>query len=628
MGLHLRTIILLIFDAFLVNLGFFIAFYLRFFEEGFPHYYYKDSFHVFIFSTVLYLFSFYIFKLYKRVWSYASTGEMLAVIGAVTVGALSTIAVSFFFRSPLFPRSVFILGWAFTIIFVGGSRFAWRIYIDKKRGNGGLPGRKVLIVGAGDAGVLVARELFNNRHIDMRPVAFIDDDPGKKHLSLMGITVFGSRELIPDIVNKYSVEEIIIAMPSASGQAIREIVEICRHTQANIKVLPGVYEIIDGKVSIERLRPLQLEDLLHREPVNIDLEGIADYLKGEIVLVTGAGGSIGSELCRQIALFEPCRLVILGHGENSIHKIWCELSRTYPDLNLAVEIADVRDIPQIQYIFEKYHPAVVFHAAAHKHVPLMEMHPMEAIKTNVFGTRNVSHAAHEAETKIFIFVSTDKAVNPASVMGASKLLAELIVRQLNNQSNTIFAAVRFGNVLGSNGSVVPLFREQIRSGGPVTVTHPNMTRYFMTIPEAVSLVIQAGTMAKGGEVFVLDMGEPIKIVELACDMIRLSGYEPGKDIEIVFTGIRPGEKLSEELLTSEEGTSATCHKKIFVARPCLVDATALEKELRELENNLLKMDNDNDRVFHVLKRVIPGFKEYKKLEGQSKAGRSDMALFN
>jgi len=605
-----RLIILVVLDIFLINLAFLIAFFLRFFDQGgIPVEYYQASANIFLPATVIYLTSFYIFKLYKRAWSYASTGELLAVINAVTVGALATITATYFLQSQL-PRSIIVLAWAFTLLLVGGSRFIWRLYVERKKGNGVKPGRRALIVGAGDAGVMVARELCNNRHIDLRPVAFVDDEPAKKNLSLMGIPVLGGRDDIPKIVDRYGIDEIIIAIPSADGRAIRGIVEICRPTRASIKVLPGVYEIIDGRVSIDRLRPLQLEDLLHREPVNIDLKSIAGYLRGRVVLVTGAGGSIGSELCRQIAEFGPSRLVVLGHGENSIHKIWRELSGSFPELDLAVEIADVRDLPRIEYIFGRHRPAVVFHAAAHKHVPLMEMHPAEAVKTNVSGTRNVARAAHRSGTKTFILVSTDKAVNPSSVMGASKLLAELIIRQMNNYSGTVFAAVRFGNVLGSNGSVVQVFKDQIKQGGPVTVTHRKMTRYFMTIPEAVSLIIQAGALAGGGELFLLDMGDPVKIVDLACDMIRLSGYEPGRDIDIVFTGIRPGEKLFEELLTSEEGASATRHKKIFTARPCLVDATALEKELLGLEK--LSFEIDGEKIFRVLKRVVPGFSGFRR----------------
>lgn len=612
MWAKLRVLLLVVIDAILINFGFVIAFFLRFLEEGFPLEYYITFKDLFLAGTFIYLCSFFLFKLYNRVWSYASTGELLAIINAVTVGALGIITMSFlyqytkFFTTPL-PRSVFILSWAFTIILIGGTRFSWRMYIDKKRDLGSIVGRRALIIGAGDAGAMVARELSHNRNTDLRAVAFIDDDPAKKNQSLLGIPVLGDRDEILKAVKNYSIDKIIIAMPSVGGQAIREIMEICHLASVKAKILPGVYEIIDGKVTIDRLRPVQLEDLLHRESINVDLEGIADYVKNRVVLVTGAGGSIGSELCWQIAPFTPKRLIILGHGENSIHKIWHELQQSFPELEIAVEIADVRDCSRIEYIFKKHRPAVVFHAAAHKHVPLMEMHPLEAVKTNVLGTRNVAKAAHHSGTKIFIFISTDKAVNPSSVMGASKLLGELLIRQMNNQSETIFAAVRFGNVLGSKGSVVPIFREQIRRGGPVMVTHPEMTRYFMTIPEAVTLVIQAGTMANDGEVFVLDIGEPVKIINLAKDMIKLSGYEPGVDIEIIYTGIRPGEKLYEELLTSEEVASATCHEKIFVARPYLVDAMALEKELANLEVQTQYIDGE--RLFQSLRRIVPGFKD-------------------
>lgn len=597
-------------DALLVNMAMVISLFLRFADaERIPGTYLNAYYKLALLATLLYILIFYLFKLYNRVWSYASTGELLSVIYAVTFGAMGTVATSFFIRSEL-PRGVIILSWAFTIILIGGSRFAWRLYMERKRGNGVISGRSALIVGAGDAGAMVARELANNAQTNLRPTAFADDDSSKKNLNLLGIPVLGSRQDIPDIVARLGIDEIIIAMPSAGGQAIRDIVEICRSTNVQTKILPGVYEIIDGKVSIDRIRPVQLEDLLHRDPVRVDLACIAAYLKGKTVMVTGAGGSIGSELCRQVASFKPDRLIILGHGENSIYKIWHELKEMYPGLDLAVEIADVRDFPRIDYVFNKHHPKVVFHAAAHKHVPLMEMHPIEAIKTNVFGTHNVAQAAHQAGTEIFILISTDKAVNPSSVMGGSKLLAEVIIRQLNNQSDTVFSAVRFGNVLGSNGSVVPIFKQQIRDGGPVTVTHPDMMRYFMTIPEAVSLVIQAGTMARGGEVFVLNMGEPVKIADLARDMIRLSGYEPGKDIEIIFTGIRPGEKLFEDLMTAEEGSSATCHRKIFMARPCLVDATALEKELNYLSQ--LTKEVDVERIFQVLKKVVPGFCDHRQ----------------
>lgn len=613
-----RVVFLLLIDALLINAAFIMAFSLRFFESALPVQRYLSSAGMLVFATIIHLASFYIFKLYHRVWSYASTGELLAVIYAVTAGTLGTIGASFFLQAPV-PRSVIIMAWAFIIIMVGGSRFTWRIFVQgKKSYNGFRPSRKALIVGAGDAGAMVARELTGNEKVNLKPAGFVDDDPQKKNMSLLGIPVLGRREDIPVIVRQHQVDEIIIAMPSVNGGVVKEILEICRNTPAQLKILPGIYEIIGGRVSVDRLRPVQVEDLLHREPVRVDLDAIASYLRGKTILVTGAGGSIGSELCRQVVAFGPARLVLLGHGENSIHSIWHELNDSLPSLDLAVEIADVRDYPRMEHIFNRHRPEVVFHAAAHKHVPLMEMHPAEAVKTNVLGTRNVAEAASRAGTGVFILISTDKAVNPSSAMGATKRLAELVVRQYNNQSRTVFAAVRFGNVLGSNGSVVPVFERQIRMGGPVRVTHPEMKRYFMTIPEAVSLVIQAGTMAGGGEVFVLDMGEPVRILDLARDMIRLSGFEPDRDIEITITGIRPGEKLYEELLTTEEGSSATRHKKIFIARPGLIDATALEKELEALEK--LPPEIAGDRVMQVLKKVIPGFTPYQQAGGGVRKG--------
>jgi len=441
-------------------------------------------------------------------------------------------------------------------------------------------------------------------------VGFIDDDLNKHNLTIMSLPVLGKREQIPDIVRKYKIELIVIAMPSVGASVVRDIVEICRSTKAEMKILPGVYQIIEGQVSVSSLRPVQLEDLLRREPVQVDLKEIAGYLKKETILITGAGGSIGSELCRQVATFGPSKLILLGHGENSIHKIWMELKDIFRDIDLSIEIADVRDKPRINSIFEKHRPAVVFHAAAHKHVPLMELHPAEAVKTNVFGTRNVAEAAIRLKTKVFVMISTDKAVNPSSVMGATKRMAESIIQQANLTSETVFTAVRFGNVLGSNGSVVPVFQKQIADGGPVTVTDPEMTRYFMTIPEAVQLVIQAGVMARGGEVFILDMGEPVKIVDMAKDMIRLSGLEPEKDIKIIFTGIRPGEKLFEELLTITEGSQATKHKRIFVAKPSLVEVTALEAELVNLHRKGLQCTAED--IFGSLSAVIPNFRRYRR----------------
>jgi len=558
--------------------------------------------------TLINLASFYIMKLYNRAWTYASIGELFAIVKAVALGCLGTVTFTYLIGLQI-PRSIMLASWAFIVLLVGGSRLAWRIMLDYKKGSDRY-GRRTLIIGAGDAGVLVAREL-KNHNTGLVPVGFIDDDPNKQKLSILGIPVLGNRERVAQICAKYYIETIIIAMPSADSSIIREIFELCKETKLEVKTLPGMYQLIDGQVSINSLRPVEIEDLLHREPVRLDLDEICGYIAGETVLVTGAGGSIGSEFCRQIARFNPKELVLLGHGENSIHKIWLELAEKFPELPLGIEIADVRDKAKINRIFHKYRPGLVFHAAAHKHVPLMEMHPDEAVKTNVLGTKNVVEAADSAGTKTFVLISTDKAVNPSSVMGATKRLAELIVQEMDRISQTRFAAVRFGNVLGSRGSVVPIFEEQIKKGGPLTVTDPEMERYFMTIPEAVQLVIQAGSMAGGGEVFILDMGQPVKIVDLARDIIRLSGLEPDKDIKIKFTGIRPGEKLFEELLTAEEGAAATQHKRIFVAKPVLLEISALDRQLMHFAQDPTSV-TDSD-VFGALAVILPNFKSYRKM---------------
>jgi FlaA1/EpsC-like NDP-sugar epimerase len=590
-------------DALLVNLAMAIAIILRF----------SSSYEMLLQQlwlylklvpvvTAMYLPVFCFFKLYNRAWAYASLGEMVTIVQAVTLGSLGTVAATYFLYLPM-PRLIIVSHWAFTVLLVGGVRVSWRMFVERQKTNGNKPSRRALIIGAGDAGAMVAREM-KTHNSSVLPAGFIDDDSGKQNLTILGLPVLGRREQIPEVVRKNKIELIIIAMPSVSSSVIREIVEICRNTEAELKILPGVYQIIEGQVSVSMLRPVQLEDLLRREPVQVDLEEIAGYLRGETVLITGAGGSIGSELCRQVASFSPGRLVLLGHEENSTHSIWLEMEDM--GIPLSIEIADVRDRHRINSIFGKHRPGVVFHAAAHKHVPLMELHPAEAVKTNIFGTRNVAFAASRVGSKVFVMISTDKAVNPSSVMGATKRLAELIIRQENLVSDTIFTAVRFGNVLGSSGSVVPIFQRQITAGGPVTVTHPEMKRYFMTIPEAVQLVIQAGAMARGGEVFILDMGEPVKIVDLAKDMIKLSGLEPENDIKIKFTGIRPGEKLFEELLTAEEGSHSTKHKRIFVARPTMVEVKALESELINLIRRGLQCTAED--IFGALGVIIPSFK--------------------
>ena len=567
-------------DAVLVNLAAFLSFYIRFGFDGegtIPIEYLPTLKHAFWSATLIYLTVFYIFGLYNKLWQYASIGELISIIFAVTVGTAGTVTMVYFVAPLRFPHTVSALLWFITLFLVGGSRFIWRIIQDNIF-TPRVPGsqNKVLIVGAGDAGVMLARELKNKNYREGRPVGYIDDAVTKQRLQVMGIPVLGTRKDIPRVVKNHGIDKIIIAMPSASGEVIREIVGICKQTGVELRIMPGVFDVISGQLDTKEIRQVQVEDLLGREPVTVDLEDVAGYLTGETVLITGGGGSIGSELCRQVVRFNPAKLVIVGHGENSIFEIEQELRSENPGLDLATEILDIKDRDKVLLVFQKYKPGVVFHAAAHKHVPLMEKNPEEALKNNVMGTANLAEAADAVKVKTFVLISTDKAVNPTSVMGATKRVAEMVIQSMDKRSDTKFVAVRFGNVLGSRGSVIPTFKRQIEKGGPVTVTHPDMVRYFMTIPEASQLVIQAGSMAQGGEIFILDMGQPVKIVDLARDLIRLSGFEPDVDIKIKFTGIRPGEKLYEELLTAEEGTSATKHKRIFVAKPNNINVSELE----------------------------------------------------
>ncbi|MEW6300549.1 MAG: nucleoside-diphosphate sugar epimerase/dehydratase [Thermodesulfobacteriota bacterium] len=529
------------------------------------------------------------FGLYDRLWQFASVRELVAIAEAGTVASVGDYVLLHLIQGPGFPRSVTLLMWMFNIGLAGGLRLLARLRrewmtsrsrarsfgrsasaasMGGSRGSGweGGQARRALIIGAGEAGMIVAKELRTHPELGYDVVGFVDDDRSKQGYMLAGLRVLGTRRDLAALVGRHDVDEIIIAMPSAPGRVVKEIVAACEGLGTRVKTLPGVYELIDGKVDVSRIRDVQIEDLLRREEIKVDLERIGGYLTGRRVLVTGAGGSIGQELCRQIARFQPENLVLLGHAENDIYDIDLELRETYPGLHVVPVIGDIRDAARMESIFGRHRPDVVFHAAAHKHVPLMEMHPEEAINNNVFGTWNVATAADRHAASRFVLISTDKAVNPVSIMGSTKRAAELLIQALDKHSKTRFMAVRFGNVLGSRGSVIPLFKRQIAAGGPITVTHPDMVRYFMTIPEAVQLVIQAAAMGEGGEVFVLDMGEPVRIVDLARDLVRLSGLDPDRDIEIKFTGVRPGEKLFEELLTAEEGTVATCHERIFIAR--------------------------------------------------------------
>lgn len=462
-----------------------------------------------------------------------------------------------------------------------------------------------MIIGGGNAGNIIIKEILTSRHITNTTVKCVIDDALEKQGSyIQGIKVVGTRRHIVESANYYGISEIIIAMPSASKTEIKEIVDICKETQCSLKILPGMYQLMNGEVNISKLRKVDIEDLLGRDPIKVDLDSIMDYVSAKVVMITGGGGSIGSELCRQISVYKPKRLIIVDIYENNAYEIQQELIKKYPNLDLVVLIASVRNKVRIDHICDTYRPDIIYHAAAHKHVPLMETSPNEAIRNNVLGTWNTVVAADKYGVSRFVMISTDKAVNPTNIMGASKRICEMIVQTYNKRSKTEFVAVRFGNVLGSNGSVIPLFKKQIVAGGPVTVTHPDIIRYFMTIPEAVSLVLQAGAYAKGGEIFVLDMGEPVKIVDLAMNLIRLSGYIPGEEIEIKFTGLRPGEKLYEELLMKEEGMQDTANKLIHIGKPIQINEDEFVQQLEELEK-ICEFEPDDIRSF--IKRIVPTY---------------------
>lgn len=561
MNYRLRMFSMTIIDAAMVIIAVYLALFLRFDGEMDPQYF-KAFISLIPWLVIINVASLYIFRIYNRMWQYASLGELFAIIKAVSAGMVTVVVLIYTIPLPYLPRSVYILAWGMMIALIGGSRLGWRVLRDFIILDASSVARRTLIIGAGDGGALVARELKNNPGLNLQPVGFIDDSRFKQNLSLYGIPVLGNRKAIPHIVEHYGIEEIIIAMPSASGRVIRELIGICSATPAKLRIFQGASDLLSQR---SRIRNIELEDLLRREPVQLNLQEIAAYLNEKTVLVSGAGGSIGSELCRQICSFKPSKLIVLDYSENNLFDIENELRDSFPDIKIEPELVDIKDRQRLQTVFSRSQPVVVFHAAAHKHVPMMEKHPVEAIKNNILGTKNMAEIADKYGVDTFIQISTDKAVNPTSVMGATKRIAEMIIQDINQTSKTRFAAVRFGNVLGSRGSVIPIFKKQIENGGPVKVTHPDMTRYFMTIPEAVQLVIEAGAMAKGGEIFVLDMGEPVKIVDLAKDLIRLHGYEPEKDIKIEFFGTRPGEKLYEELFSSREQMAATKHDRIFIS---------------------------------------------------------------
>ena len=567
-----KKILIVIADILAVIIAYGLALLLRFDMRysKIPELYIEGYLYYIVLASVLLVCCYVIAKLYRSVWSYAGINEILktcvaSIVACVLTGVVFSIAIM---RMPI---SFYLIGWILVFGFTASIRMMYRllrrmrIKADNSKGN--TERQNIMIIGVGAAGLVLLREYRNSYYLTDKVKIFIDDNAQKWNKYLDGVLIEGGRDKILESVEKYRINKIILAMPSADRKDIRDILEICKETDCQIQTVPGVYQLVNGEVNVSKLRNVEIEDLLGRDPIEVNLDEILGYIKGKTVLVTGGGGSIGSEICTQLAEHEVGHLIIFDIYENNAYDIQQKLRWNHPELNLTVLIGSVRNTHRINGVMKKYKPDVVFHAAAHKHVPLMEDSPNEAIKNNVFGTYKTASAAGRNHVKKFVLISTDKAVNPTNIMGASKRMCEMIVQTLNHFYETDFVAVRFGNVLGSNGSVIPLFKKQIAAGGPVTVTHPDIIRYFMTIPEAVSLVLQAGAYAKGGEIFVLDMGEPVKIADLAKNLIRLSGYKLGEDIEIEYTGLRPGEKLYEELLMDEEGLQDTENKMIHIGKP-------------------------------------------------------------
>lgn len=568
------------------------------------------------FNIVTMLLVFYVLRLYHSLWEYASVTEMQnSVAGSFLVALFQFIGMHILgYRT---PRSYPFLFAMFFIMLTVISRFSYRfLRTAKKKYQNRRFGQNVMIVGAGEAANMLIKEIVSSNYLHMTVKCLVDDSPDKKGRFIQGVRVMGNRDDIVRLAKEYDIDVIIISMPSASKLVIRDIVNICSETGCRLQTLPGMYQLVNEEVSLNNLRDVDVEDLLGRDPIRVDVDSILRYVKGRTILVTGGGGSIGSELCRQIAGHKPKRLVIVDIYENNAYEIQQELKHNYPNLDLVVLIASVRNTNRMNDIFQTYKPDIVYHAAAHKHVPLMEVSPNEAIKNNVFGTLKTARAAGENGVKRFVMISTDKAVNPTNIMGASKRICEMIIQILNKRYETEFVAVRFGNVLGSNGSVIPLFKKQIEQGGPVTVTHPDIIRYFMTIPEAVSLVLQAGAYAKGGEIFVLDMGEPVRIYDLAVNLIKLSGYTPNEDIMITFTGLRPGEKLYEEMLMDEEGLQDTDNHMIHIGKPIEIDEEQFEEDLYKLGE---AANGEESVVRELVQKIVPTY-QYEQIEKQTEKG--------
>ncbi len=605
-----RRTSLVIYDIAAVLLSSFLAIAMRyeFVLESIPDYFLQTIVRFLPVNVVITLIVFYLFKLYNSLWAFASETELQNLIAACIISSAIDGIGLFLVRvqtKPV-PTSYYFLYCFILITLIFSSRFSYRFFRSQKHKRQNRKNTvNVMVIGAGDAGNSIIREIATSNFSTMTVGCIIDDDRSKWGNYIQGIKVEGGRDKILECVDTHSIDEIFVAMPSASRQTIREILEICKETECKLRSLPGIYQLVNGEVSVSKLRDVEVEDLLGRDPIQVDTDSILGYVQDKVVMVTGGGGSIGSELCRQIASHNPKQLIILDIYENSAYEIQQELLYKYPELDLLVLIASVRNTNRMNMIFNMYRPDIVYHAAAHKHVPLMETSPNEAIKNNVFGTWKTAQAAAYYGTKKFVMISTDKAVNPTNIMGASKRICEMIIQCFNRHYDTEFVAVRFGNVLGSNGSVIPLFKKQIAVGGPVTVTHPDIIRYFMTIPEAVSLVLQAGAYAKGGEIFVLDMGEPVRILDLARNLIRLSGYKVDEDIKIEFTGLRPGEKLYEELLMDEEGLQDTANKMIHIGKPIEMDEMKFFAQLKTLkeESRIETVD-----VRPLIQEIVPTYR--------------------
>ncbi len=606
--LNIRRIFLVSFDVISIIIAAYGSLLLRF--NGPIESQYLHRVNILIGSMILIGLAIFItFRLYHSLWQFASIIELKNIIFASIMSAIANILICELTGNPL-PRSCYFIYFLLLVLMVWGSRFIYRfirLYAARHNIRGRKeqrPLEKVMIIGAGVAGEKVYKEILGSKSIYKEVICFIDDEPSKWNRTIHGVSIYGGRDKIIEAVNKYKIEEIMVAMPSASKRDLIDIFNICKETKCKLKKLPGIYQFINEDVHISDLKEVEIQDLLGRDPIKVNLADIMGYVTDKVVMVTGGGGSIGSELCRQIAANKPKQLIIVDIYENNAYDIQLELKHNYPELNLETLIASVRNEVKVNKLFEIYHPDIVYHAAAHKHVPLMEESPNEAIKNNVFGTLNVARAADKYNAQKFILISTDKAVNPTNVMGATKRLCEMIVQTYNKRSQTEYVAVRFGNVLGSNGSVIPIFKRQIKEGGPVTVTHPDIIRYFMTIPEAVSLVLQAGAYAKGGEIFILDMGEPVRIADMAKNLIKLSGYEPDVDIKIEYTGLRPGEKLYEELLMEEEGLQDTPNHMIHIGKPIEMNEDTFVERLINLKEAAY---GETDDIRSLIKELVPTY---------------------